>query len=103
MSDVEVLKEVVVWNFQNGIESRIVGVFSNENKLFEDLKPYNISKDDFDYIDVIGYEYDQPLACILDEGCYETTTYLIWETYTLDGLVYGYEEELEDIMKGKKK
>lgn len=84
MSEVEVLKEVKVWNFQNDIESRLVGVFSSETKLLEVLKPYNISKDDFKYNDIIGYdEYDKPLSYILEDD-YDTTTYVIWETYTLD-------------------
>lgn len=84
MNEVEVLKEVKVWNFQNDIESRLVGVFSSETKLLEVLKPYNITKDDFKYNDIIGFdEYDQPLSCILEEDS-DTTTYVIWETYTLD-------------------
>lgn len=101
MSEVEVIKEVKVWNFQNVSESRIVGTFSSENKLFEVLKPYNISKDDFNYIGIIGFdEYDQPLACILEDD-YDINTYLVRETYTLNEILYGYEEELEDFMKGK--
>ena len=98
MNEVEVLKEVKVWNFQNDIESRLVGVFSSETKLLEVLKPYNITKDDFDYIDIIDFGvYDQPLACVLEEDC-DITTYLIRETYTLNELLYGYEEELEDFV-----
>ena len=103
MSEIEVLKEVKVWNwnFQNVSESRIVGVFGGVNELFEVLKPYNISKDDFDYIDIIDFGvYDQPLACVLEEDC-DITTYLIRETYTLNDLLYGYEEELEDFVKGE--
>ena len=42
MNEVEVLKEVKVWKFQNDIESRLVGVFSSETKLLEVLK--NIPK-----------------------------------------------------------
>ena len=43
-----------------------------------------MSKDDFKYNDIIGFdEYDQPLSCILEEDS-DTTTYVIWETYTLD-------------------
>ena len=40
MSEVEVLKEVKVWNFQNISVSPIVGLFSSENELLEVLKPY---------------------------------------------------------------
>lgn len=104
MSEIEVLKEVKVWNFQNISVSPIVGLFSSETELLEVLKPYNISKDDFDYIDIIGYddECDQPLACILEEDGYDVTTYLVRETYTLNQFLNGYEEELEDFIKGKK-
>ncbi len=102
MSEIEVLKEVKVWNFQNGIDSRIVAIFGGQNELFEGLKPYNISKDDFNYIDIIGFDdYDQPLACILEDD-YDITTYLIRETYTLNQFLNGYEEELEDFIKGKR-
>ena len=103
MSEIEVLKEVKVWNFQNISVSPIVGIFSSETELFEGLKPYNISKDDFDYIDIIGFdECDQPLACVLEEDDYDVTTYLVHETYTLNQFLCGYEEELEDFVKSKR-
>ena len=40
MSEIEVLKEVKVWNwnFQNVSESRIVGVFGGVNELFEAIR-----------------------------------------------------------------
>ena len=69
MNEVEVLKEVKVWNFQNWQGGAVFPL---------------LPKDDFKYNDIIGFdEYDQPLSCILEEDS-DTTTYVIWETYTLD-------------------
>ena len=100
--NVEVLKQLTVWNsYGNGSELRTMGIFSNDNELFEALKPYNITKDDFDYNDDIDcLDYDQPMAYLLDEG-YSTTTYLILETYTLNELLY--EEELKDFVRDNEK
>ncbi len=105
MSEIEVIKIMQVWKFQTIGLSPIVGLFSSENELLEVLKPYNISKDDFDYIDIIGDddECDQPLGCILEEDDGDgITTYLVRETYALNQFLNGYKEEIEDLIKGKR-